>query len=235
MQFVESKYTHWYYKIVVSAQNRNLSAGTYRERHHIIPRSLGGNNCRDNVVNLTAREHFVCHWLLTKMTVGDAQKKMAYACKRMMHSSGPGQERYRITGRIYEQLKNNLNLILKNREFTDEWRAKLKVSARARADNEDEQAKSIRRATMIRVNNNRKGEKRPWLSGANNHFYGVRMTGAANPFFGKKHTEESLAKMRGPQPKYVCPHCNKTVGGRSNFERWHNENCKEYGESKFLG
>ena len=233
MLFFQSKYTRWYFSIISRAQIRTLAADTYRERHHIIPRSLGGSNDQDNIVQLTAREHFICHWLLTKMTDGAAQKKMAYACKRMMHSSGPKQERYVITGRIYEQLKNNLNLVLKDREFTEDWLAKLKSSARRRADNEDARAKDIRRATMIKVNHNRKGEKRPWQSGSNNHFWGVRMTGASNHFYGKKHTEESLAKMRKPQPKFICPHCHTTVGGKSNFERWHNQNCKSYGESKF--
>ena len=29
-----------------------------------------------------------------------------------------------------------------------------------------------------------------------------------------------------PAQRYTCPHCNKEVGGKSNFERWHGENCK---------
>ena len=234
MLFFESKYTRWYHGIIDRAQNRTLSEDTYTEKHHIIPRSLGGNDDQDNLVRLTAREHFVCHWLLTKMTDGANQKKMAYACKRMMHSAGPKQRRYKINGRVYEQLKNNLNEMLKNREFTDEWLTKLKSSARRRADNEGAREKGIRRATMIKANNSRKGEKRPWQSGANNHFFGVRMTGELNPFFGKRHSEQSLAKMRKPQPKYVCAHCQKEVGGKSNLERWHNDNCKYIGESKFL-
>jgi len=27
-------------------------------------------------------------------------------------------------------------------------------------------------------------------------------------------------------PRYTCPHCNKSIGGKSNFERWHGDNCK---------
>lgn len=37
------------------------------ELHHIIPRSCGGSNATSNVINLTVREHFVAHWLLTKI------------------------------------------------------------------------------------------------------------------------------------------------------------------------
>jgi hypothetical protein len=235
MLFLDSKYTNWYDAVIVRAQNRALPRDEYYEKHHIIPKSLGGSNKKENIAKLTAREHFICHWLLTKMTEGENQKKMAYACKRMMHSAGHKQKRYKITGRLYEQLRHNLNQILKNRQFTDEWLDKLRVSAQRRANNEGEHAKNIRRDTMIKVNKNRKGEKRPWQSGENNHFFGVRMIGTLNPFFGKKHTEESLMKMRRPQPKFVCPHCNKTVGGKSNFERWHDNNCKEFGESKCPG
>ena len=40
--------------------------GMYTERHHIIPRCMGGTNEKSNLVKLTAREHFLCHWLLWK-------------------------------------------------------------------------------------------------------------------------------------------------------------------------
>lgn len=39
----------------------------YTEKHHIIPKSLGGKDNKANLVELSAREHFICHLLLTKM------------------------------------------------------------------------------------------------------------------------------------------------------------------------
>ena len=55
-----------------SASNRWKSLGTvepncYTETHHIIPKCLGGSNEHENLVVLTAKEHFVCHYLLTKI------------------------------------------------------------------------------------------------------------------------------------------------------------------------
>jgi len=41
--------------------------GTYVETHHIVPRCLGGKDDKDNLINLTAKEHFCCHYLLMKM------------------------------------------------------------------------------------------------------------------------------------------------------------------------
>ena len=40
----------------------------YCERHHIIPKSIGGSNSSYNLVNLTAKEHFIAHRLLEKLT-----------------------------------------------------------------------------------------------------------------------------------------------------------------------
>ena len=226
MVFKDSKYTRWYNQLVEQAKVRVLPRDVYTEKHHIIPRSLGGDNSVDNLVRLTAREHFVCHWLLTKMVDGAEQKKMAYACKMMMHSHGDGQQRYRITSSVYESLKQKLNTILKNRVFTDSWREKLKVSAQRRAQNEGPEQKAIRRANRISGNKKRKGEKRPGQTGCNNHFYGKGFFGADNPFYGKTHTEETLKKLRVPKPKIKCNHCGSIVGGESNFKRWHGDNCK---------
>lgn len=45
---------------------RILPHSDYHEEHHIHPVSLGGNNSTANLIMLTAREHFVAHWLLWK-------------------------------------------------------------------------------------------------------------------------------------------------------------------------
>lgn len=39
----------------------------YGELHHIVPKCMGGDNSKENLVRLTAREHIVAHILLTKM------------------------------------------------------------------------------------------------------------------------------------------------------------------------
>lgn len=64
--FKENKYTRWYYSIIEKAKNRDLKE-EYFENHHTIPKCLGGVNDKSNLVKLLAREHFICHLLLTKM------------------------------------------------------------------------------------------------------------------------------------------------------------------------
>jgi hypothetical protein len=232
MLFIANKYSKWYDDIINRAKDRELPTGIYFEKHHIIPKCLGGNNSKDNLVKLTAREHFICHWLLTKMTDAEYQKKMAYACKRMMHSKNKAQDRYRINARLYEKLKIKINVILKDREFTLEWKSKLKTAAQKRATHEDSVAKQLRRERMIKANKSRAGEKRPWMSGDKNYFFGKDLSGELNHFYGKTHTEKTLKLLRGPKPKIQCPHCNKIVGGLSNYQRWHGNNCKVLKENK---
>ena len=69
MIFHSNKYSRWYNQIIERAKCRLLN-GEYKEIHHIMPKCLGGNNDSSNLVELTAREHFVVHWLLTKMVDG---------------------------------------------------------------------------------------------------------------------------------------------------------------------
>lgn len=49
------------HKIIDFARGLDLSQ-TYTEKHHIIPKSLGGDNSKTNLVVLTGRQHFICHW-----------------------------------------------------------------------------------------------------------------------------------------------------------------------------
>ena len=55
-----------HYNILINkSKNRTLQG--YIERHHIIPKCLGGNDDTDNIAFLTAREHFIAHLLLLKI------------------------------------------------------------------------------------------------------------------------------------------------------------------------
>jgi len=103
--YLQNKYTRWYYSIIQKAQTRVLPNNTYIEKHHIIPRGLGGNNSKLNIVNLTPREHFVCHLLLTKMTEGNNLYKMRHALGMITNIKRIGQGRYVPSGRIYEYVR----------------------------------------------------------------------------------------------------------------------------------
>jgi len=119
--FIQNKYTNWYYSIIENAKTRVLPEGTYTETHHIIPASFykehnrkgrigwleGNPNSPDNLVDLTAREHFACHWLLTKMTDGEAKMKMFHSFNlttRLSETHG-----VKISSRTYEIIRRKVS------------------------------------------------------------------------------------------------------------------------------
>ena len=95
-------YQKIYNQIIERAQNRKLDG--YKERHHIIPKCMGGSNDKTNLVELTAREHFLCHILLCEIYPGEIKLitslwLMAIGKKRKK------ENKYIIGSRIYESLK----------------------------------------------------------------------------------------------------------------------------------
>lgn len=90
--FLQNKYSKWYFSICNKAKTRSSTRKDaknilgYVEGHHIIPQSIQHNNL---IVYLTPREHFICHWLLTKMLIGENKSKMCYAmttiCRKRKH------------------------------------------------------------------------------------------------------------------------------------------------------
>lgn len=54
------------YETIIENAKQNTSGG-YTESHHIMPKCVGGTDDKDNLVELSAREHFICHLLLAKM------------------------------------------------------------------------------------------------------------------------------------------------------------------------
>lgn len=125
MVFINNKYTTLYFKIITSAQQRKSITG-YAENHHIIPKSLGGSNDKSNLVTLTAREHFICHLLLVKMTVSKEKVKMVFAAWMMASTSNSNSlQRYKPTARLYQKLKEDYINAAITREVSVETRKKL--------------------------------------------------------------------------------------------------------------
>ena len=100
--FIDNKYSKCYYRIIGHRKNNPFNG--YTERHHIVPKSLGGSNKKENIVALTAREHFICHRLLVKMTLGRNKMKMSYAIRCLMNRENKHQQRYKISSRTYASI-----------------------------------------------------------------------------------------------------------------------------------
>jgi hypothetical protein len=109
----DSKYVKWYIHIINKSLNSQYSDGVYCEKHHIIPKSFKRFvdynilACRDNVVTLPGRDHFLAHLLLTKMfDCSIKNQKMNFAFFQMRIRNKFQKKRY-INSRFYESLKRS--------------------------------------------------------------------------------------------------------------------------------
>ena len=89
--------------IIDRAKSRSLPKETYTERHHIVPRCMGGDNNKTNLVRLTAEEHFVVHQLLVKMFPDN--HKLVFALHRMTHKT----DRQIRSNKMYGWIKKRLS------------------------------------------------------------------------------------------------------------------------------
>jgi len=53
------------------SENRKKYSGIYYEKHHILPKCINGTDDKENLVLLTAKEHFIAHKLLTYIYLGN--------------------------------------------------------------------------------------------------------------------------------------------------------------------
>ena len=70
------EYKKIYNQIVERAKNREIEG--YTEEHHIIPKCMGGGDEKENLVKLTAKEHFLCHKLLCEIYPNNRDLCMLY-------------------------------------------------------------------------------------------------------------------------------------------------------------
>lgn len=84
-----------------------VKGGEKYENHHIIPKSIGGDNSSDNLILLTPKEHYICHRLLVEIYKDTPfRNKMWYAMWCMINGYG-NQKRYSPSSRIYQSLREN--------------------------------------------------------------------------------------------------------------------------------
>jgi len=204
--YLLNKYTRWYNSIIAKSKERVNFVG-YGEKHHVIPKSLGGSNDPTNIVLLTAKEHFICHLLLVKMTNGDNKRRMVNAAWGMATRRNHFQTgRSRITSRTYEFLKSNLT----QSPEANLARSK-KLKGRIIGPMSDEHRKKLSAPKTIehreKISKSRLGKS-----------------------WGYKHSDETKNKMSDwqkgvPKEKIVCEHCGKETS-IMNHSRWHGSKCK---------
>ena len=194
---------------------RNQVVDGYCEKHHILPRSLGGSDDSSNIICLTVRQHYIAHWMLWKAYGG----AMAVAFDYMS-----GIKRYgsRLPSRIVEALKADVSKRISERPVSKETRQK------------QSQAKLGKKLTpehIEKVRKTRIGKKMPPEFGKK---VSQAKLGIATRGSGWLHSEETLAKMAASnrnRPMITCPHCTKAVKDHGGAKRWHFDRCKKRNEA----
>jgi len=169
-------YQRQYDALIFRARNRQKPEG-YVERHHVVPTALNGKNEPGNLVQLTAREHYLAHLILAKIHGGPMWRAFYLMSNRMSRKGSRLYEMARLefslsqTGDLHPMRR--LPILAENhRKFM-------------KGENNPARREEVR-AKMRIVN---RGENNP-------------MFGKGGGFKGKKHTDETKAKITG-RPKKV--------------------------------
>jgi hypothetical protein len=129
-------------------ENRKKGSGVYYELHHIIPKCMGGNNDKDNLVLLTAREHFIVHKLLCEIYPNE--DKLVYAYWRLCN----GKNKSIVSSHDYDYAKllmanantrrqhtviskNKISKIHKGKITSDETKRKISESKKGKITTEE--------------------------------------------------------------------------------------------------
>jgi hypothetical protein len=124
---------------MIKARERNWSkktAPTYVENHHIIPKSLGGYDTKENLVYLTAREHYIAHLLLCKFGDSNQKSKMIWAMQRFLSSNKT------VNSVMYSNIRN---------QWINEHKKKLFGNTRRLGKKDSEEVKKKKSDSMMGV------------------------------------------------------------------------------------
>lgn len=119
----QNKYTKWYVALCEQAINRSNTRKEakkifdYVEGHHILPVSLCNNEQqkkdKQNIVFFSAREHFVSHWLLTKMfSEINSQKKMSKAISAFTRNSKLKNQKRKLNSYEYAVVRKHCSIAI---------------------------------------------------------------------------------------------------------------------------
>lgn len=185
-------YQKIYDDICKRGQDRQLPKEVYTEKHHIVPKCLGGTNEKSNLTILTAREHFLVHYILTRIYPNNS--KIWNACFRMCHS-GKGQQRLVPNSKLYEFIKTEWISTKKGKTWEElfgiEKASNMKQECSQRMLNQIVTDQKREKCRLINLGRTRSDETKKMIG----KYSSERQQGKGNVMFGKKHSEKSKRQM----------------------------------------
>jgi hypothetical protein len=190
---------------------------------------MGGTNDEDNLVELTAREHFICHKLLT--CIYPSNNKLWYALWAMTVLKGKHQYRYITSNRIYESIRIEVSKRRSadqlGKKMSEECILKRKISKQHYKHSDLTKHKiSIANAGKVRSEEFKLNLSKMY-KGKQAHNAGLKTPDCIKSKISKTMKQKKLTPWnKGISTKtLICPHCSKSVDP-GNAKQWHFNNCK---------
>lgn len=117
---------------ILNNRGRHISDDLYYETHHIVPKSCGGSNDENNLIDLYPREHFIAHKLLMLENPDSIPLRQAFACMSHMKTTT-----YQISADEYAEIKRM------RRPLSAETVEKIRKARKGKAIWTDEQKDAI--------------------------------------------------------------------------------------------
>lgn len=99
-------YSAVYCALIEKRRQHSLQDDVYGEVHHIIPKSEGGDDSKENLVRLSAREHYVAHLLLAKIY---DDYKMYSALVYMRCGNKFVKRNFKFNSRLYKKMREEFS------------------------------------------------------------------------------------------------------------------------------
>ena len=194
-----------YQKIYNNLINREITRVGYVEKHHILPRCLGGLDNKENLVDLYPEEHYLAHLLLCKIYPGN--QKILYAALNMTSGSmiNNGKRNNKAYGWLRRQYSESMsgdnNPNRRNPEI--QKKAALKRTGQKRTEETKKKMSEAQKGRTFSEETKKKmseaAKNRPTISEETRRKLSESSTGRIGPWAGKTMSAEIKAKMSASQ------------------------------------
>lgn len=217
---------------ILETRGRFECKDEYHERHHIIPKCLGGSDEKENLIDLFAREHFIAHKLLAEENPESDSLIFAWCC--MAFAKNDYEHRYELTPEEYEEARKALSETLKDKltgennphygkRHSEETKRiiseKIKAIMQIPENNPwygkhptEEMLQKMRESQRKRFSNPEEREK---ISKALKGKY----CGENHPWYGRHHTEETKQIISEKVTEWLSNKENHPMFGKQHSEK----------------